>query len=230
MTTAARVSFEENWKTIADLESLRQSGGGPISHQQRAALNKAELVFCITAWEAYVEDAVREAASFLATNCKDYGSLPLGVRTALQIAVTPPSGLGSTSPSGRGVDALVDQNWRKLLEDLSLEATQGASFNTPRSEQVRKLFKKWCGVDVTTAWTWQGFKAPSAASRLDESIGLRGEIVHTGKKPDGLNKQWIETYGEKNITKLVEKTEGRLVKDINGICGLQPGAPGSFGA
>jgi hypothetical protein len=228
MATEARASFEENWQTIRELVPKRGERGKG-SHAMRAARNKAALVFCITAWEAYVEDLVREGTDYLALNCNSFSDLPRDVRKTLERAVTPLANQGGRTPSGRRPADLADDGWRRVLPELAIVATEGSGFNTPNSKHVAELFTKWCGVDVTAHWSWQRFPKPSAAERLDESIGLRGDIVHRGRKPEGLNKFWIETYGEHNIRRLVERTDAALIAHINSVCnGEMTGSP-AFG-
>lgn len=228
MATEAKASFDENWSTITDLMGL-VGPGGSTTHPQSAARNRAALTFCITAWEGYVEDAVREASTFLADKCASFASLPKPVRAALVNAVTPQSGPNTKSTSGKYPQDLADDGWRGLLKEFSKDATEGGNFNTPKTKNVADLFTKWCGIDVTDSWSWQNFAKPGPAKRLDESIGLRGDIVHTGKKPDGINKNWIVTYGDRNIKKLVEKTDDALIPHVNKLCGKSTGDSDAFG-
>lgn len=50
---------------------------------------------------------------------------------------------------------------------------------------------------------------PENLARLEEAIQTRHEIVHTGRKPDRLNANWIKTYGN-NIQQVVNKTDSVL--------------------
>ena len=106
-------------------------------------------------------------------------------------------------------------------------ATTGSAFNTPSAANVRALFESWFDLGVTKSWRWQRFEAPKAAERLDESIRIRGSIIHTGKKPRGINKNWINTYGEKNIRKLVDKTAAALIPHVLDLCSTE-GNPVQF--
>lgn len=228
MGTVAQRSFEDNWATIGHLLSV--GSGHPRTHEQIAAVNQASLVFCITAWEAYVEDVAREAAEYLARNCPSFDRLPKTVRKALVAEVTPRNGVDSATPSGKRPQHLADDGWRSLLPTFVTRATEGGSFNTPNTTNTRTLFTKWCGLDVTESWSWQRFMAPKAAERLDESISIRGEIIHTGQKPDGINRNWIDTYGERNIRQLVKKTDEALVAHVNTVCGTADAGADAFGA
>jgi len=175
------------------------------------------MVFCITAWESYVEDLALEGAKYLADHCPAFKDLPSRTKKALELAVTPAKGVDTKSPSGKYPRALADDGWRALLVELVADAATGRAFNTPSTKNVRSLFVTWFGIDVTLSWAWQGFASPGPAERLYESIALRGQIVHRGGKPDGLNLNWINTYGEVNIRRLVAKTDGSFIDAINAV-------------
>lgn len=74
MATNARISFEANWETIGHL--LEVGSDARRSQDQIAAVNRSALVFCITAWESYVEDMAQEAAAYIADNCATFSDLP----------------------------------------------------------------------------------------------------------------------------------------------------------
>ena len=57
-------------------------------------------------------------------------------------------------------------------------------FNNPASDKTRKLFLDYLGVDVTASWKWAGYDSKSARKKLDDLLGLRGDIVHRAKEPD----------------------------------------------
>lgn len=214
--TDAKTSFESNWTTITDLMTIGEEG--TRTQPQRASVNRAALIFVVTAWESYVEDVVREAADLMATHCASFEDLPKRVRSSIVSRVTPAKGPGSKSPSGKYAHDLADHGWRTLLRDFTYDATEGSNFNTPNSANVEDLFKSWIGMSVTDHWSWQRFAAPKAANRLDETIHLRGSIVHTGSKPTGINRNWIYTYGEANIRKLVERTDIAVIEHVNEVC------------
>lgn len=57
-------------------------------------------------------------------------------------------------------------------------------FHNPTSDKTRKLFLDYMGLDVTKHWQWPGYDAASAKKKLDELLGIRGDIVHRSKAPD----------------------------------------------
>ena len=85
--------------------------------------------------------------------------------------------------------------------------------NTPKSENVRKLFKRYLGSDITRHWKWSGKTAKAACDELDEVIELRGELVHRGRESfDRKSKvKLIQVRNARNlIWRLVQSTEKGL--------------------
>lgn len=78
---------------------------------------------------------------------------------------------------GAGGDSPLASFYEKSLED------DLKSFNTPNTERVRFLFKKYVGVDVTQGWSWNHCDAPTARRRLNQLVKKRGEITHRSSRP-----------------------------------------------
>jgi hypothetical protein len=57
-------------------------------------------------------------------------------------------------------------------------------FHNPTAEKTRKMFLDYVGVDVTKHWKWSNYEPATAKKRLDELLGIRGDIVHRSKAPD----------------------------------------------
>lgn len=199
--TNSWMKFQDSNQTLAHLVELRAATAVPVSQAQRASLNKAGMVFIVTTWEAYVEDVAREAAEHIARHTASYADLPRPLKTIISDGVR-----RQNNPPWSAAD-IADDGWRELVTRNAYEKTHQGAFNTPSSTKVRKLFQDTTGLtDVTSSWGWQGFSAPGPAERLDETIEIRGEIVHTGGKPDGLAKGWLDTYGG-NVARLVDRTD-----------------------
>lgn len=214
MATQARVSFEGNWETIGHLMALGE--GVPRSRPQRSAQYQAALIFCVTAWEAYVEDVAREAAAYLSEVLPNPNSLPEVVRARLQQHA---KSLRAEGLWGRYERGLPSEIWRHVFREAVEEATEGHNFNTPSGKNVKWLFTEWLGVDVTEEWSWQRFKKPGPWYRLRETIELRGEIIHRGDKPKGMHKGWVYKYGEANIRLLVKHTDEAVIAHVKRLTG-----------
>lgn len=96
--------------------------------------------------------------------------------------------------------------WETYVEDLIEEVVMGGNphaasghaerfmqarlqeelkrFHNPASDKTRKLFLDYAGVDVTKHWKWSNYEPASAKKKLDELIGIRGDVVHRSKAPD----------------------------------------------
>jgi hypothetical protein len=96
--------------------------------------------------------------------------------------------------------------WETFVEDLIEEVVLGGNphadaghaerfmlarlreelkrFHNPTSEKTQKLFRDYAGVDVVRQWKWSNYEPSSAKKKLDELLGIRGDIVHRSKAPD----------------------------------------------
>ena len=96
--------------------------------------------------------------------------------------------------------------WETYVEDLIEEVVMGGNkhaeaghserfmqsrlreelkrLHNPNSDKTRKLFQDYAGVDVTKQWKWSNYDTTSARKKLNELIGIRGDVVHRSKAPD----------------------------------------------
>lgn len=51
-------------------------------------------------------------------------------------------------------------------------------FHTPNSKKVKELFQPLLNEDITLCWSWETYEPSSAKKKLNEYIGLRGDVVH----------------------------------------------------
>lgn len=51
-------------------------------------------------------------------------------------------------------------------------------FNTPDSQNTKRLFEDFLGVDVTESWVWNNFDHEKVRSQLNKWVEKRGEAVH----------------------------------------------------
>lgn len=52
------------------------------------------------------------------------------------------------------------------------------TFNTPNSQNIKKLFEPILNEDVTEAWSWDNFDPKRVRQTLNKYISLRGDVVH----------------------------------------------------
>ncbi|NMM91726.1 hypothetical protein B2J88_46850 [Rhodococcus sp. SRB_17] len=192
--------FQENWATIDHLVGLRQ-GTRSVSRAERAALNQAAMVFMVTMWEAYAEDVSKEIAGHIALYAGTFKDLPKRLRSVIS------SGVTSKPPKWLPAD-IADHGWEDILR-LNARKLAG-KVNTPSAVNVDSLIHDATGYEsISATWQWQGMRPSRAAELLEEAIQTRHEIVHTGRKPDRLNANWIKAYGN-NIRQVVNKTDSVL--------------------
>ena len=70
--------------------------------------------------------------------------------------------------------------------------------NTPDSGNLRRLSKRYIGVDVAACWKWSGINSKTATERLDKLIKTRGKLAHNAR---GL--RWTSGRGK---TEILRKT------------------------
>lgn len=201
--TASWCRYRHNWATIDGLMDIRKSSR-PMSHSQRAALNQAAMVFMISVWEAYVEDVAQELADHIALYTRSFDALPKRLETIITDGM-----IAKGKPKWLPRDIAGD-GWREIV---SANARQKCSIlNTPNMENVNALIYDTTGyADIAETWRWQGASIGGPAQLLDQTIDIRGGIVHTAQKPPELNANWITTYGG-NINRLVDRTDRALFR------------------
>jgi hypothetical protein len=136
-------------------------------------LKRAAVILAVTAWESYIEGSVRNhatAAIEKASRPSDVQSLFNSVAQGWLEGKPKPTELADWSGTGwKGILR------KKLEKDL-------AAWNSPNSENVRALSKRYLGEDLTAHWHWERTTTALAARRLDTLIRLRGKVVHHGRE------------------------------------------------
>jgi hypothetical protein len=79
----------------------------------------------------------------------------------------------------------------KLEEDLK-------RFNTPNTDNVKRVFLTYSGNDITTSWAWNNVMSKEAQQKLNQFIVKRGEAAHRSK-----------TRGDSTAPHLITKDELR---------------------
>lgn len=169
--------------SLKDVEILLQfhdaetQGNSGRPRRELEVLKRAGIVLAVTAWEAFIEDTLYTrfldrlektiSPVDMSSTFNSVADTWLNSSEARRLA--PPDLLKWT---GDGWKDLIKQ---KLEDDI-------ANFNTPNSTNLRKLFKRYLGVDITKGWKWQRVSPEQACQKLDDMIELRGELVHRAKE------------------------------------------------
>jgi hypothetical protein len=170
-----QVNFSAAIQDVDTLLSLHDKLG-PQRDRPLAALEvlkRSAIILTVTAWEAFVEDAIRvsfEQRISKATCPKDVNG------TFCAIA----SGWLNSSPKPLDLPRWTGDGWKEILKERCMEEIK--DLNTPNSDNIRRLSKRYLGWDITSSWKWGAVTPSSACRRLDKLIQRRGELVHCGKK------------------------------------------------
>lgn len=167
-----------------------KDGGGQNSsedHEQHIIerdtvyFRSAVLLLCAV-WEAFVEDLLRNAVTFLIENVIDTGKLPLSIRKIAAQDVK--NDKHELSPW-----FLAGDHWKAHLTKLCDQRIQ--AFNTPKSEQIRSMYFDFLGINIIDAWEWDyssedtgslKFDKENTVEFIDRFVSLRGAIAH-GRRP-----------------------------------------------
>jgi len=155
-------------KSHADLNS------GTRGRKHLGHLTRGACVFLCAAWERYVEDVLCESVCFMCENVPDHNCLPEPVRRYI-------SGRVKEEKHELSAFTLAGDGWKTTLLQYAQEAVD--AFNTPKKDNLVKLFRRFLGVDdVSTFWVDGSGTAEIDAARvaIDAFVTARGDIAHNG--------------------------------------------------
>ena len=189
------------------------SGQGRGRKHGVEVLNKSALVLIVACWEAYVEDTIDSALTFMIDNCTDHTVFPKNVLDRV-----------SSGKQGPKAWDLAGEGWKDALRDNLtgvLSKTTGA-LNTPRAKQVDELFDKVIGLhNLSSKWTWRHVTADQAIARLDTLITTRGSIAHRVKHSDTVYKKAVRDAVDL-ITRLAVRTNNEARSHVHSRVGKYP--------
>lgn len=207
--TIARVNFNSalhDVRILLRFHDSRTGGSRGKPARELEVLKRAGVILAVTAWETFVEDTLeRQFRERIATakGPEDIRGTYNSVAHAwLQENRTlQPPDLEKWAAGG----------WKKMIEGKFSEDLR--NLHTPNSANVRAMFKKYAGEDVTQAWVWRKVSAASACRKLDALVRLRGKLVHRGKQLFD-RKASVKRIDVANaidlLTRLVAQTEEKL--------------------
>jgi hypothetical protein len=140
---------------------------------QLEALIRSALILSVTTWEAFIEDVLRSVFKHrlsVASNASEVENTFMAVASAW---LNPE---GKDRPKPAELMRWTGDGWKDVLTTRLTEEI--ASLNTPNSQRIKKLSKRWLGWDLTSCWQWGSVSAASACSQLDALISRRGDLVH----------------------------------------------------
>lgn len=201
-------ALEASGSHIADVRSLLEhhpaskltGPGRPVAAPGIDPLLRACVSLCYTAWEVYVEEALRETVEDLLGRL-DADELPSKLRDWV-------GGVAKSDPwlfAGTG--------WKQVIRDELSRRIDGvggkSGFNTASPDNVIALYKSVLGFEPLTAVSWQAYGNDKVLSSLGDLVSLRGEIVHKGTTPGGLDIQGVRDWVA-FVERLCQKFDARM--------------------
>lgn len=175
--TKARFNFDfalRDVKILLDFHDSETSRGKGRPARELEVFKRAGVILAITVWETFIEDTLTNqfrAKLDDAESPKDVESTFNSVAKAwLERDKVKPPELAKWALDG----------WKSILLEKFTDDIE--KLNTPNSANIRSLFKRYLGADITNEWRWQGVSAKAACGRLDALISLRGRLVHRGRE------------------------------------------------
>ena len=157
-----------------------QTGAGKPARRFEV-FKRTGIILTVTAWETFVEDTLTNEFRGLLENATGPDDVQSPFNLVANKWRTEIRSSSSTSHKPPDFQRWTGEHWKELIQE-HLEADI-AGLNTPNSQNVHKLFKRYVGIDIREGWKWPGMSSEKACARLDELIGLRGELVHRGNDP-----------------------------------------------
>ncbi len=137
---------------------------------------KTGIILVVTAWETFVEDISESYVNYRIENASSPNDMHGILNTIAQDWYKSILERQANRPKPPDFIKWTGDSWKQLIRDKLREDLN--RLNTPNSENIRRLSKKYVGQDVTDSWRWAGMSAQQARERLDELIKLRGGVVH----------------------------------------------------
>lgn len=187
-------------------------------------INNASVIFCVACWEAFVEDSARQALQHYVERANEPQDLPKVVRRSVALR------LREDKNEIRVWDLAAD-GWQTVVkkhEDEIVAKCLG-TFNTPKSNNVKELYKSLIGLkDVTGDWRWRGMSSASARNRLNGLVATRGALAHRGDPVEKVTKAYVRSRVQ-FIIRLSVRTSNVVRDHVKLEAGSPPWIPCQYG-
>ena len=152
MPSKARISFDKNLGDVERLLALHTMVEGQRQGRRYGleVLNKSAITSITAFWEAYCENIAAEALEHIVKYAKSSDALPKELKK--QLAKELKGALHELETW-----KIADDGWRKYLNDRlsKLKELRNWDLNTPKSDQIDKLFLQAIGIPkISSAWHW----------------------------------------------------------------------------
>ena len=187
-------------------------------------INDASVVFVVACWEAFVEDSARQAIQHYVSRARKPKDLPKVVLRSVA------ANLRKDKNEIRVWD-LAANGWETIVKDYEdqIIARYLGSFNTPKVNNVKDLYRKLIGLDdVTDEWRWPRMSSTSAKTRLNKLVATRGAIAHRGDPVEKVTKDYV-LKRVNFVIRLSIRTSNVVRKHVQTETGSFPWAPSKYG-
>ncbi|MHA7619969.1 HEPN domain-containing protein [Cellulosimicrobium cellulans] len=150
-------------------------------------LLRSGVALAYTAWEVYVEEALRETVEHLVTSCEP-DHLPKDLRAWVVEKTSDPWAFVGTGWRGQ-VLVLVEQR-------LEGDGTGKFGFNTANVSNVEALYSQVLGFSPLREVKWPKKSNASVRKSIEELVSVRGEIVHKGTTPGSLTLDKVRRWAD----------------------------------
>jgi len=191
-TSKAAEAFVKNFEDVHRLLELHTKEGGSAKGPRHGleVLNKAAIVLITAFWEAYCEDIAAEGLQHLLDYSESADTFPKLLKKQLAEEIKrAPNDLEVWSLAGNGWKTYLSQRMKELADN------RNRKLNTPKADQLDKLFKTALGIDkISDQWSWQGSSVARSKKNLNAFVELRGSIAHRGKSSKSVTRKQVTDY------------------------------------
>lgn len=165
-------SYFDFLELLEDVDQLRithlEYSKGLRGRKKLGYLTRSSIVMLCAAWERYNENILLECIDKILETNIEATSLSKHIKEYLSIKV-------KENKNNIYPIELADNGWKNLWKGYAINDTN--SLNTPNSENLNKLFKRFIGIeDFTKMWH------EKSITKINDFIKVRGEIAHNGSK------------------------------------------------
>lgn len=165
-------SYFDFLELLEDVDKLRTThyeySKGLRGRKKLGFLTRSSIVMLCAAWERYNENILLECIDKILETEIEASSLSKHVKEYLSTKV-------KENKSNIYPIELADNGWKNLWKGYAVNETN--TLNTPNSENLNKLFKRFIGIeDYTLLWHQKSI------TKINDFIKVRGEIAHNGSK------------------------------------------------
>jgi len=177
-TARATVNFS---LAVREIYNLLDYYSG-LQENQRQNTRKSEVfkrssvILVVTAWESYIEDMLGLHINHKLDVAKSPADISKAFNTVASDWYIAILNKYDDHPKPKDFIKWTGDNWKKIIQERLQKDL--FSLNTPKSENISDLSKRYLGVDITQQWNIEKTSSLQVSKRLDQIITLRGEITH----------------------------------------------------